>query len=288
MTGDREMPAVVFGEDGREHVRSVAIPELEAGEVILRVDYCGICGSDLHASAPDFRAGVTMGHEFSGTIVDVGPDVSGWRAGDRVCVNPNSDRCGECEYCQSGEHNKCTAIGDTSVGVAQNGGMALYAALRPATLRRLPDELSPVEGAWVEPLAVALRTVRTSRIAVGDSAVVYRAGPIGLLVIKVLRMAGVGRITAVEPSPLRARLAADVGADDVVDPGDSAAGEDSPSMADAPRYAFECSGVAAVTAAAVKALPPRGVLTVTGFPRDNPFYSARDLLFKELEIRMRD
>lgn len=179
----------------------------------------------------------------------------------------------------------CPGIWDTVVGLARNGGMAPFAAVRAKTLHRLPEDVSSRQGAWVEPLAVAIRTVRNSGIGLGDRAVVFGGGPIGLLVIKVLRSAGVGEITAVEPSALRAGLAARCGADVVMNPRtDDVLGRFA-DPANAPRFAFECTGVAAVTETALRVLGARGRLTVTGFARENPFYRAQDLLFKELEIR---
>jgi (R,R)-butanediol dehydrogenase/meso-butanediol dehydrogenase/diacetyl reductase len=279
------MNAVVFGDDGGVHVREVPRPQAGRGEVLIKVDYCGICGSDLHAAPPDFRAGVTMGHEFAGEIVDVGAGVTGWTVGDRACVNPNGDWCGTCAYCRAGEVNMCPRIWDTVVGLARNGGMAPFAAVAGKTLHRLPAGVSSLQGAWVEPLAVAIRTVRNSGIGLGDRAVVFGAGPIGLLVIQVLRSAGVGEITAVEPSALRAALAARCGAHAIVNPRSEDVLERFADPVTAPRFAFECTGVAAVTETALRVLGPRGRLTVTGFARENPFYRAQDLLFKELEIR---
>jgi threonine dehydrogenase-like Zn-dependent dehydrogenase len=279
------MPAIVFGEDGTEQLRDVRVPAPGPGEVLVQVEFCGICGSDLHAAEPDFRPGVTMGHEFAGTVAELGPGVEGWRVGDRVCVNPNGDWCGACAFCRVGQFNMCPGIWETTVGVARDGGMAPWAAVRARILHRLPEGVSTRQGAWVEPLAVAVRTVRTSGIAVGDDAVVFGAGPIGLLVIQVLRAAGAGRITAVEPSELRARLAGACGADELVDPRREDVAERFADLAAAPAHAFECTGVAAVTETALRVLRPHGRLTVTGFAREQPFYRAQDLLFKELEIR---
>ena len=279
------MTAVVFGEDGAERLREVPVPVPGPGEALVRVAFCGICGSDLHAAEPDFRPGVTMGHELAGTIVELGPGVEGWRVGDRVCVNPNGDWCGRCAYCRAGQFNMCPAIWETVVGLARDGGMAAAAAVPAQTLHALPEAVSTRQGAWVEPLAVAVRAVRTSGIAVGDDAVVFGAGPIGLLAIQVLRAAGAGRITAVEPAAARAGLAARCGADELLDPGAEDVVERFADPAAAPAHAFECTGVAAVTETALRVLRPHGRLTVTGFPRERVSYRAQDLLFKELEIR---
>jgi 2-desacetyl-2-hydroxyethyl bacteriochlorophyllide A dehydrogenase len=279
------MQAVVFGPDRKPHVQEVSEPVPAADEVLLRVGYCGICGSDLHASTPDFRVGVTMGHEFAGEIVEVGADVEGWRTGDRACVNPNGDWCGACDFCRQGLYNMCPSIWDTVVGLVRNGGMAPLAAVKARTLHRLPDAVTPKQAAWVEPLAVALRTVRRSGLTVGNPALVFGAGPIGLLVIKLLRAAGASTITAVEPNDARAKAALGAGADHVIDPTRGPVEEYFPDPLSAPAHAFECTGVANVVRTALQVLRPHGRLTITGFAREDPSFRSSDLLFKEVEIR---
>jgi 2-desacetyl-2-hydroxyethyl bacteriochlorophyllide A dehydrogenase len=279
------MIGVVFGGDHRPQVQELPEPTPGPDEVLLHVHFCGICGSDLHAAPPDFQVGVTMGHEFAGEVVAVGRDVRGWRVGDRACVNPNGDWCGRCWACRHGLHNMCPHIWPTVVGLARNGGMAPLAAVRDRLLHRLPDEVSTRHGAWVEPLAVALRTVRRSELAVGDPAIVFGAGPIGLLVTTLLRAAGATEITCVEPNKARAVAALAAGADHVVDPSETPVEEHFPDPVNAPAHAFECTGVAEVLRSAVKVLRPHGRVTVTGFARRSPLFDAADLLFKEIEIR---
>ncbi len=279
------MRALVFGSDGKPHREEVAAPRPAADEVLLRVGYCGICGSDLHSAEPDFRPGTTMGHEFSGEIVEVGASVDGWAVGDRVVVNPNGDWCGSCGFCAKGMYNMCPSIWETVIGLARNGGMAPFAAVRARTLYRLPDSVSLLQGAWVEPLAVALRTVRRSGIGLADDALVFGAGPIGLLVTKLLRAAGAGRVTVVEPTAARAAAARLAGADDVVDPRETSLLDVFPDRLSAPAFAFECTGVASVVKTAINVLRPHGLLAITGFARENPGFDAADLLFKEIEIR---
>jgi len=279
------MRAVVFGVDGKPHHEDVPEPKPAPDEVLLKVGYCGICGSDLHAGEPDFHPGTTMGHEFSGEILEVGSDVLGWATGDRVVVNPNGDWCDRCGFCDRGMYNMCPGIWQTVIGLARNGGMAPLAAVRARTLHRLPDTVSLRHGAWVEPLAVALRTVRRSGISLGDDAIVFGAGPIGLLVTGLLRAAGAGRITVVEPAEARGRAAAAAGADHVVDPSETSLRDVFPDRLAAPAFAFECTGVADVVNSAVNVLRPQGLLAITGFARQNPYFDAADLLFKEIEIR---
>lgn len=279
------MKAVLLGSDGKEHLGDIPEPSPAPGDVVVRVDYCGICGSDLHAQQQGFAAGVALGHEFAGVIEEIGRDVAHFAVGDRVCVNPNGDWCGLCGFCRAGQFNLCTELFRTAVGVARHGGMAPYSAVPTKVLHRLPDGVSTKQGAWVEPLATALRGVRRSGIGMGDPVFVSGAGPIGLLVITLLRSMGVGTITVFEPSPTRGAKATAMGADVVVDPLTVEPASVFPDQAAAPAFGFECSGVAAAIDSSLRVLRPRGVLTVTGVAPKPPFYQAPDLVFKELTIR---
>ncbi|MFJ4172092.1 alcohol dehydrogenase catalytic domain-containing protein [Paenarthrobacter sp. NPDC089714] len=278
------MKAIVFEADGEQFI-DVAEPELQPGQLMLDVAFCGICGSDLHAGEPDFHPGTVMGHEFSGVVSGIGPGVKGWSVGDRVCVNPNGGWCGTCTFCTAGEVTMCASIWDNVVGLAQNGGLASRVAVPARMVHRLPDSVSLEMGAWVEPLAVALRTVRRSEASLGDTAVVFGAGPIGLLVTMLLRAAGLSQVTVVETSPERRAKALEVGATEVLDPIQTNPVDYFADPVTAPAFAFECTGVAQVTATAVGVLRPHGRLTVTGFARNPPTYQAADLLFKEIDIR---
>lgn len=278
------MKAIVF-EAGGERYTDVPEPELQAGQLMLDVAFCGICGSDLHAGEPDFHPGTVMGHEFSAVVAAIGPGVDGWSVGERVCVNPNGGSCGHCTFCVAGEPTMCSAMWDNVIGLARNGGLASQVAVPAKMVHRLPDAVSLEAGAWVEPLAVALRTVRRSEAGIGDTAVVFGAGPIGLLVTMLLRAAGLSEVTVVETSPERRAKTAEVGATTVLNPAEEDPLEHFADPATAPAFAFECTGVAQVTETAVRVLRPHGRLTVTGFARNPPTYRAADLLFKEIDIR---
>lgn len=278
------MRAMIFTTAG-ERLAEVAEPEVGAADVLLQVEYCGICGSDLHAGEPDFHAGVVMGHEFVGTVLEVGAEVSGWAVGVRVVVNPNGNWCGRCGECRRGATNLCPEVWKGAVGLAANGGLAPRAAVPARTLRLLPDGLSFRDAAWTEPLAVALRTVRRSEFSVGQDAVVLGGGPIGLLVTALLSAAGASSITLVEPTAARRQIAERLGATATVDPTETDVVDHFASMPSAPAYAFECGGVSQLTRLGVKILRPGGRLTVTGFSRTPPVFDAADLLFKEIDIR---
>jgi threonine dehydrogenase-like Zn-dependent dehydrogenase len=99
------MRAVLLGADGMERLDDIPDPSPGRGEVLLCVDYCGICGSDLHAQHQGFGVGIALGHEFAGEICELGRDVTEFAVGERVCINPNGDWCGRCGFCRAGQYN---------------------------------------------------------------------------------------------------------------------------------------------------------------------------------------
>nr|WP_300146674.1 alcohol dehydrogenase catalytic domain-containing protein [Propionicimonas sp.] len=277
------MRAMVF-RPGGERLEEVPEPRPRVDEVLLRVEFCGICGSDLHAGEPDFHPGTVMGHEFSATVQEVGSQVEHVGPGDRVVVNPNGGWCGTCRECVQGRVNLCPSIWATSIGLARDGGLAPYVAVPERFVHRLPDEFSLKTAALVEPMGVALRTVRNSGIMVGDNAVVFGAGPIGLLVTTILAAAGANQIVVVEPNPMRRHIALGQGATDALDPKVTPL-EGYFEDKGRPKYAFECSGSPDLVGVGLKVLGPRGTLSVTGFSRRPPQFDSAELLFKELQIR---
>ena len=280
------MKAVVLNEQRDVKVQDIDQPVCEPGHVLLKVGYCGICGTDLHAPVLDiFHPPVVMGHEFSGEVVEVGEGVEGFKDGDRVSVNPNGVVCRECYWCKSGQAQFCQGIWQTAIGIVEPGGMEPYVPVKPETLHRLPDGVSLQHGAWVEPLAVSVRTVRRSEIKLGEEALVFGAGPIGLLAIQALRAAGAGRITAIEPSSFRGELAGRMGADEVIDPLKEDLKSHFPDSSKAPAHALECSGHPSAVDAALEILRPRGRLTVVGISPEPPNFKSENLLFKEIDIR---
>lgn len=192
-------------------LENIEEPQVAQGKVKIKVKWCGICGSDLHEylGGPIFIpvdqphpltneiAPVTLGHEFSGEIVEIGEGVSDYQVGDRVVVEPIFATHGH-----QGAYNLDENMG--FLGLAGGGGgFSEYVSVDTELLHKLPDELSYEQGALVEPSAVALYAVRSSKVQAGDTAAVFGCGPIGLLVIEALKAAGATDIYAVELSPER-------------------------------------------------------------------------------------
>ncbi len=204
-------------------------PAVRPGAVKLKVKWCGICGSDLHeyTAGPIFipgeaphpitgeQAPIVMGHEFSGQVVEVGEGVTRLKVGDKVVVEPIFN-CGECAACRAGNYNLCSTLGFYGLA-GGGGGFSEYTVVDEHMVHKIPDTMSYEQGALVEPAAVALYAVRQSALNVGDKAVVFGAGPIGLLVIEALKAAGAAEIYAVELSAERKQKAAELGAI-VIDP----------------------------------------------------------------------
>jgi L-iditol 2-dehydrogenase len=196
-------------------------PEVPPGHVRVSVGACGICGSDVHGM--DGSSGrrippLIMGHEAAGTIESVGQGVVGWAPGDRVTFDSMLS-CGECDDCRAGRSNLCPSrrvLGVSCVDYRQHGAFAEMVTLPSHVLLRLPDGIAMEDACLAEPVSVALHAVRRVPVRPGDTAVVIGAGIIGLLVIQALKLAGCGRVIAVDLDSRRLALARELGADDAL------------------------------------------------------------------------
>ncbi len=211
-------------------VEDVAEPAAGPGEVKVKVAWTGICGSDLHEylAGPIFvpvgedhplshdQAPITMGHEYCGVVTELGDGVTGLAPGDRVAIEPIF-ACGSCPACLEGKYNLCDQLGFVGLS-GGHGGFAAHSVVPARMVHKMPDALSMEQGALVEPAAVALHAVRLSKIKAGDMAAVFGAGPIGLLVVEALRVAGASQIHVVEPSEVRRQKALELGATSAIDP----------------------------------------------------------------------
>ncbi|RPJ05205.1 MAG: hypothetical protein EHM36_08655, partial [Deltaproteobacteria bacterium] len=206
------MKALVY--HGKKDLRldEVNEPVCEDGQAIVKVSFCGICGSDLtiyegkHVRA---KPPLILGHEFSGVITErKGTERPDLKVGDRVTVEPTFS-CERCDLCRSGSSHICLKKG--LWGVDADGGFARFVKVSLRGVYKLSENVSLEEGAVVEHLAVDARGVGISRIAVGDSAVVLGGGPIGLLTAQVARAAGAANVIMAEPIPFRREMAERLG-----------------------------------------------------------------------------
>ena len=216
------MKAAVLADVGTLAVQERAEPALEAwDEVLLDVEACGVCGTDLHilSNPPSHPAnvGVVLGHEFVGRIAEAGPAVRELAVGDRVAVAPNL-WCGECRWCRRGFRNQCE--NGTTYGIFIDGGLAARVAVKARACHPISGDLPAHVAALAEPLSTVVHGARQAAVFPGETAVVIGAGPIGAMFCALLNAAG-ATVTVVEPTAERAALARDLGAAEVVAPGDA-------------------------------------------------------------------
>jgi threonine dehydrogenase-like Zn-dependent dehydrogenase len=271
------MKAVLCKSQNRLAVEDVPKPQPGAGQVLLKVRACGICGSDLHALEYGFAdsggigtrfalssVGNIMGHEFCGEVAEVGAGVDGFKPGDRVTSLPFLN-CGECAACRAGKPTQCGTF--RVIGSAETpGAYAEYVRCAAANLMRLPAQINFRHGALVEPLSVALGGVNRGRLKPGTPCMVMGAGPIGLGVLMWLRARQITNVVVSEPSSSRAELARRVGAAAVVNPRQRNPAHALEDIAgSAPAVIFECVGAKGTLAQASTYAAVGGQIVVIGY-----------------------
>ena len=194
------MKALVKTQKGKGflELRDVPEPQVKAGEVKIEIAACGICGTDVHVKHDEFPywPPVTLGHEFAGTVVEVGPNCRSAKVGERVVAEPHNLSCGVCYLCRTGNTHICASKRSPGWGV--DGGMAKYICYPEKLLHRMPEGMTFDQGALVEPTANAVTDViERARITAGDFAVVIGPGPIGLLAAMVARAAGAREVVVI-------------------------------------------------------------------------------------------
>jgi 2-desacetyl-2-hydroxyethyl bacteriochlorophyllide A dehydrogenase len=267
-------------------VEDVADPEPGPGEVLLKVRYCGICGSDVHLlSRGIFFLGAVPGHEVSAEVVTLGSGVNGWRAGD-IVATAGGGKCGRCEYCRAGKPHLCQQPKEGFGMGRRPGGYAQWLVADQETLLRVPPHLDPAHAALTEPLAVALHAVELSEVQPEQSVLVTGAGPIGLLVIEMLKARGAKPIIVSEPAAGRRALAARLCVDRVVDPGtEDLADVVRSATGRGPHVVMESSGAAAAAQAGFGLLRPAGVLVAVGSSEASYSFSSLLLMARELRVQ---
>ena len=262
-----------------------------AGEVQVRVDAVGLCGSDLH-SYSEGAVGDTpcqypmvLGHEPAGTIMATGPGVTGWSAGDRAALEP-AIYCYHCEFCRSGRHNVCENIQFLS-NPGLPGFFREIVNLPAHNLVGIPENLSLEMATLVEPLAIAMHSMKFASLQLGETVAVFGAGPIGLLTIACLKVAGAGRIWAVEPVAHRRELALHMGADVALDAdaGDAAAQIQIDTGKRGVDCALDCAAIGDTINQAIRASRNGGRVVLTGIhPSAMVEFEVSPMRRKELAI----
>ncbi len=283
MIPERMRAAVYKGHQTIE-VEEYPVPTVGAHDVLLEISHCGVCGSDIHFVLEGWSAPNRVhGHEFSGTVVQVGEAVTAWVVGDSVVGGPSA-RCGNCEYCRAGRPNLCTGRSEVGAGGEWQGAFADYMRVPEAELLRLPDGLSLREAALTEPLAVALHGLSRADVQPGERVLITGGGPIGALSAAALIHRGVTDVVVSEPSAVRRELCARLGAT-VVEPESLVAPSMPDAITDEPFHvALECSGHAVAMEQCLGQLARMGRLVLVGAGIKAPRFDPNRILLNELNI----
>jgi (R,R)-butanediol dehydrogenase/meso-butanediol dehydrogenase/diacetyl reductase len=251
--------------EGERDIRIIDIPKPspQKNEVLVKVKYAGICGSDLEAYKTGlYPAKLVLGHEITGHVSEIGPDVNGWNVGDRVTIFPGLS-CGKCHFCQTGHENLC--IYEDSIGIGQNGGHAEYVLVKQENLVVLPDSIPDKFGTVFDQLATAPLALRESNFTPGSYCVILGLGTMGQFFLQYLKIAGARGIAVVEKNLHRLETAKKFNPDLAVNklalakikrfPKRSFGGAD---------YVFECSGVPILVNAAIDITRKGGTVVQVG------------------------
>lgn len=274
---------------GSLFVREIEKPAPGPDELLVKVEACGICGTDRHLLLGEFpsKPPVTIGHEFSGIVEAMGSDVTGFAIGARITGDPNIS-CGKCPQCQAGRINLCRNL--KAIGINRDGGFAEYVLVPQRQAFEIPRDIPPTYGAFCEPLACCLHGVDMAGIKAGASVVVLGGGVIGLLTVQLARLAGATTVILSTRQEAKRKLAEELGATATVDPSASdiieAIAGNSGLVPGGVDVVIECAGVADTVKQAPKLAKAGGTVVILGvMPQGEtvemePF----DILFRELRI----
>lgn len=216
----KKMKAAVMTDLMKVEIQEVEAPKPKPDEVLIKIEYVGVCGSDLHyyehGRIGDFlvETPFILGHEAAGTVVETGSGVKDLKVGDRVALEPGKT-CGKCEFCKSGKYNLCKDVIFFATPPV-DGVLQEYVAHEAGLCFKLPENVSTMEGALVEPLAVGLHAASQGGATLGQTAVVTGTGCIGLCSLLSLKAMGVSKIIVVDIMEKRLQKALELGADYVI------------------------------------------------------------------------
>lgn len=286
------MKALLLTQYQQMQVSEVPEPDVGAEDVLIQVEACGICGSDIHGY--DGSTGrrippLVMGHEAAGVVVGVGESVVDFQAGDRVTFD-SMVSCGKCWFCRRGDANLCEnrrVLGVSCGEYRRHGAFAERIAVPQHIVYRLPEDLPFEHAALVEAVSVAVHAANVTPVQMGDTAVVIGTGMIGLLTLQAIRVAGASRVIAVDVNDRRLEVARQLGADltlnaEQVDVSEAIAAQTSGRGAD---VALEVVGATATVQSAIAAVRKGGNVTLVGNVRPEVTLPLQSVVTREITLR---
>lgn len=272
--------------------KDVEVPEISSKDVLIKVDSVGVCGSDVHyyqhGKIGDFivNGDFILGHECAGEVVQIGSDVENLVVGDRVCLEPGKT-CGKCEFCKEGKYNLCPDVEFFATppyhGVLQN-----YVKHPEDMCFKLPDNVSNMEGALVEPLAVGLHASSVGNVKLGDTVVIFGTGCIGLVTLLSCKARGASNIIVVDVLENRLKMAEKLGATSVINAKEIDAIKEIESLTDGKGadVVIDTAGAEITVKQTVDVVKRGGIIVLVGMtPNDEVSFNFMKLMGKEGEVR---
>ena len=275
--------------EGPSHIELIDYQLKSPGndELLIEVESCGVCGTDFHIFSGESYAAekVILGHEYCGTVVQTGKDVSGFSIGDKIAVDPNI-YCGKCYYCRKGQIQFCENL--RALGVTLNGGFAEYSIVPVKQAYKLPHDFELIKASFSEPLSCCIHGIDQADIKPGNSVTIIGAGTIGLLMMQLAKTAGAFLVIVIEPVESKRNLALKLGADHALSPNDENLITNIKDISfDGVDIAIECAGNSKAVELAAGLLKRGGTLVVFGLSGKTAkiTLSLDDLFKKELTIK---
>ncbi|GMQ56085.1 NAD(P)-dependent alcohol dehydrogenase [Vallitalea sediminicola] len=272
--------------------KDVEVPEISSKDVLIKVDSVGVCGSDVHyyqhGKIGDFivDGDFILGHECAGEVVQVGSDVENLVVGDRVCLEPGKT-CGKCEFCKEGKYNLCPDVEFFATppyhGVLQN-----YVKHPEDMCFKLPDNVSNMEGALVEPLAVGLHASSVGNVKLGDTVVIFGTGCIGLVTLLSCKARGASNVIVVDVLENRLKMAEKLGATSVINAKETDVIKEIESLTDGKGadVVIDTAGAEITVKQTVDVVKSGGIIVLVGMtPNDEVSFNFMKLMGKEGEVR---
>jgi L-iditol 2-dehydrogenase len=275
-------------------IKEIPVQEVGEKEVLVELEYVGICGSDVHyfhhgncgSYKVDLSKDFMLGHECAGTVVEVGKGVTSLKAGDRVALEPGIT-CGKCEFCKSGRYNLCPDVVFLATPPVQ-GCYEQYIAFPEDMCFKLPDNLSTKEGALIEPLSVGFHAANQGNVQTGDTVVILGAGCIGLVTLLSCKAHGAGKIIVADLVDARLQKAKELGADYVINSKNVDALEEIKKLTDGQgaEKVFETAGSPVTIAQTPFVVKRGGTITLVGISAQEEInYNFAQIMDKEAEIK---
>ena len=284
------MKAGVFYSKNDLRIEEIPKPSLKAGEVLIKVKACGICGTDVHIFNGDkgcfpTPAGTVLGHEFSGIVEEIGDGVKAIDVGDRVCIDPNK-LCGNCYYCKSGIGHFCENM--IGIGTGVNGGFAQYCAVPQSQVYKIADSTSYEAAAMTEPVACCVHGIDMCNISHGDTVAIIGGGMIGMIMLQLAKLSGAGKLIMIEPVAEKRKIAEKLGATICIDPIGSKVKEVlAQNGVDRISAVIECVGKTSTIEQAIDIAGRKSVVMMFGLTAPDDIVSIKpfDIFKKEIELK---